>query len=253
MRIIIIEDEQNTAKDLAKTITKIDSKIEVIEILKSVDESIKWFSKNLMPDLIFSDIQLGDGLSFDIFEKIKCTIPIIFCTAFNEYAIKAFKSNGIDYILKPYEQKSISSALEKYKNLENNFAKNYVQYEKVFEFLKTKSNANKGALLVNTKNNILPIKYVEIALFYIENEITHLITFKNSLHFTDKTMEEISKMAGNAFFRINRQFCVNRKAILNVSPCLESRFSLKLNIDFDKEIIVARTKNQEFLDWLTDK
>ncbi len=177
MTIVIIEDEKLTADDLAETIVKADPKAQILASLSSVKEAIAWFRDNEKPDLIFSDIQLGDGLSFEIFKSISSTIPVIFCTAYDEYALNAFKVNGIDYILKPFTLATIVDALAKYNELKNNFSRKILQYEQILQLFEDKKKQKKGSVLVYYKDKILPVRTDDIALFYIENEITYLITF----------------------------------------------------------------------------
>ncbi len=200
MKIAIIEDEKLTAEDLAETILKVETNAQIVASLYSVKEAILYFSKNEKPDLIFSDIQLGDGLSFEIFKTIPVSTPVIFCTAYDEYALNAFKANGIDYILKPFTKKIIANALMKYKELENNFSQKKETYETILELFETRKNQQHTSVLVYIKDKILPVKINDIALFFIENEITRLITFSQKTHSINETLEEMEKLTGRNFY-----------------------------------------------------
>jgi DNA-binding LytR/AlgR family response regulator len=251
MKVVIIEDEKLTADDLAETILKIVPDAKIISVLHSVSTAISWFQKNEHPDLIFSDIQLGDGLSFEIFKKISTNVPVIFCTAYDEYALKAFDANGIDYILKPFDKSTIEAAFSKYNKLKNKFSENSSSLDNVIRLLENKKKHNQVSVLVYHKDKIVPVRLEEIALFYIENEITYLLTFAQKSYTINKTIEEIEKISSNDFFRVNRQFLVNRKAIKEASQYFARKLSLTLTIPFKETITVSKLKVPEFLDWLS--
>lgn len=252
MKIVIIEDEELTACDLSETILKIEPKTQIVAVLKSVKEAIAFFSKNEDPaDLIFSDIQLGDGLSFGIFNRITSTAPVIFCTAYDEYALQAFRTNSINYLLKPFSQKSVSEALDKYKALQNNFLKTKLNYETLTELLAKDKDRKPGSLLVYHKDRILPVKLDQIAVFYIENELTHLLTLNSILYTINKPLEELEKLTYGQFYRANRQILVNRDAIKEVSQYFARKLSVSLVIPFKQKIIVSKEKGTDFLNWLS--
>ncbi|HBS87094.1 MAG: DNA-binding response regulator [Bacteroidetes bacterium GWF2_38_335] len=252
MKIVIIEDEELTANDLAETILKVEPNTEIISILKSVKEAQAFFKKSdINPDLIFSDIQLGDGLSFEIFNSVQHSFPVIFCTAYDEYALNAFKANGIDYILKPFNKKSINDALLKYKNLKDNFSKDNTQYENIIKLFESQKNNKSGSVLVYQKDKIVPVKIEAIALFYIENEITYLITLDNTKYVINKTLEELEKITSDNYFRANRQYLINRKAVKDASQYFARKLSVSLTIPFKESITISREKTTEFLNWLS--
>jgi len=253
VNIVIIEDEELTANDLADTIIKVDKNVQVLAILNSVKQSISYFRENLNPDLIFCDIQLGDGLSFELFKECSITSPVIFCTAFDEYALKAFKANGIDYILKPFSRQTIEDALNRYKALKNNFLNINTPIEKILELYEGRKNKKQNTVLIYHKENIIPVKVDDIAIFYIENEVTHLMTFSGKHHTINKTLEEMESIAGYDFFRVNRQCLLNRNAVRNVSQYFARKLIISLSIPFDREIIVSKEKVSLFLNWLSGK
>jgi two-component system, LytTR family, response regulator LytT len=253
MKIVIIEDEKLTADDLAETILKINPKVHITAILNSVTESISWFQRNEKPDLIFSDIQLGDGLCFEIFKAVSVTVPVIFCTAYDEYALNAFKANGIDYILKPFTKRSVGSALERYNNLKNNFLKKIEGIKKIAEALESRKSMQDASVLVYIKEKIIPVQLADIAFFYIENEIIHLVSFDQKTYFINKTLEELEKITGSDFYRANRKFLINRKAIKDVSHYLHRKLLINLTISVSKieSITVSKEKVTPFLHWLS--
>jgi len=166
MRIIIIEDEKITADELAATIKKLEPDTVIDAILDSVQTALTYFRENKEPDLIFSDVQLGDGLSFEIFKACKISAPVIFCTAYDEYALNAFKTNSIDYILKPSTSKTIAQSLAKYQNLRKTFSSSEVQYKAILDALITRSAAQTTSILVNYKDKIVPV-WIDEMLFFI--------------------------------------------------------------------------------------
>lgn len=251
MKIVIIEDEELTANDLAGTILKVDKTVQITAILHSVKESVSYFQENRDPNLIFCDIQLGDGLSFEIFRKCSITVPVIFCTAFDEYALKAFKTNGIDYILKPFSKLTIKDALQRYKTLENNFLKTDTSFSKILELFENRNSIKQNTILVYHRENIIPVKVEDIAIFYIENEVTHLITFTRKHHTISKTIEELEPIAGDNFFRANRQFLINRNAIKDASHYFSRKLNVTLTIPFSEKILISKEKVTLFLDWLS--
>ena len=251
MKIVIIEDEQLTADDLAETIYKVSPGVQIVARLNSVKDAVAWFRKNEQPDLIFSDIHLGDGLCFEIFKKHPVATPVIFCTAFDEYALIAFKAHGIDYILKPFDEQTIASALHRYKELERKFLGNNKQIENILQLFENRKNQIQGSVLVYHKDKILPVKLEDTALFYIEHEITRLITFGQKTFTIGKSLEELEEITGNSFYRANRQYLVNRKAIKEASQYFARKLSITLSIPFSETITVSKVKVPDFLNWLS--
>ena len=251
MKIVIIEDEKLTADDLAETILKVSPGVQIVARLNSVKNAVSWFKKNEQPDLIFSDIQLGDGLCFQIFNKIPITTPVIFCTAFDEYALTAFKANGIDYILKPFDEPAIAGALARYKELERKFLGNTHQIEKILQLFESRKNQIKASVLVYHKDKILPVMVQDIALFCIENEITHIITFTQNNYTINKSLEDLELITGNSFYRANRQYLINRKAVKEATQYFARKLSLILTIPFSKTITISKVRVPDFLNWLS--
>ncbi|WP_184549970.1 LytR/AlgR family response regulator transcription factor [Mucilaginibacter sp. FT3.2] len=251
MNIVIIEDEGLVADDLELNIRKLmDEPVDIVQI-KSVKEGIAYFKKADAPDLIFSDIQLGDGLSFEIFIAGLVSVPVVFCTAYDEYALDAFKANGIDYILKPFTSQTLNTALQKYKQLKQLFSTDQTpQYEALIQMLTGKETQKAASVLVYHQDKIIPVDLNDIAMFYLANEITHLLTFSGKTFYPNKNLDELERISGNYFFRANRQYLVCRKAITDVSNFFSRKLSINLNVPFPEKVIVSKGKAPQFLSWL---
>ncbi len=253
MNIVVIEDEKLTSDDLVEIIQELEPEAVVTGVLTSVKEAIAYFQSGAGADLIFSDIQLGDGLSFEIFKAVEINVPIIFCTAYDEYTLNAFKTNGIAYVLKPFTVAAVRQALEKFKTLQRAFAPSVVPYPDIIRLLGDRAPQQKvSSILVYYKDKIIPVRLEDVALFYIRNEITHLITFDKTTYLVNKTLDEVEKLGSGAFFRASRQYLVNRKAVADASSYLSRKFSVSLTIPFDDTITVSKEKMQSFLNWLSE-
>lgn len=253
MNIIIIEDERLTSEDLADTLKEYDPSLNIEAQLRSVKESLNFLQTNKWPDLIFSDIQLGDGLSFEIFKKLEITVPVIFCTAFNEYALDAFKANGIDYLLKPFSLASVSTAMDKFNRLSG--IKNQADtlgYSRILEYFESKNSGAKSSLLVYFKEKIKPIKIEDIALFYLEDEIVQLVTFDRISYVAGQTLEELEKLVGKNFFRANRQTLIHRNAVIDISSYMGRKLLLNVNNIVKNKITISKEKSSTFLAWLSN-
>lgn len=250
MRIVIIEDEEYAAKDLSEKIKTVIPDVEIVKTLSSVNSAIKYFSEQEHPDIFFSDIQLGDGMSFEIFSKIKTKSPVIFVTAYNEYALNAFKFNGIDYILKPFNKDDIKKAIDKlsnFKNQENEQSKIDTLFQYFEKFQKKKSTQ----LLVYQKDKIIPINTIEIALLYTDNDTIKLICFNGSQYTYSSTLEELENILGNTFYRANRQYIVNRNCIKDITQYFARKLLVNLNIPYEEKIFISKEKSSSFLKWLS--
>lgn len=253
MNIVIIEDEAVVADDLEMNIRKlIDEPVTVVQ-LRSVKEGIAYFKTNETPDLIFSDIQLGDGLSFEIFVSQPISVPVIFCTAYDEYALDAFKANGIDYILKPFTRQTLDTALQKYRQLKKVFSTDQTpQFDALMQMLSAKNTQVAASVLVYHQDKIIPVNLEDIAMCYLSNEITHLLTFSGKTFYPNKNLDELDRLCGSTFFRANRQYLVCRKAIIDVSSFFSRKLSLNLNVPFAEKVIVSKGKASQFLSWLSN-
>lgn len=255
MKILIIEDEIKTAKSLARLIQSAGDEIEILDILQSIKSTVAWFRNNEQPDLIFMDIQLADGLSFEIFEAIKIVSPIIFCTAFNEYAVQAFKNNGIDYILKPFNKNDIQTALDKVKNLRNYFQNEALSTEAISKILKSLNTIDtKQNFLVYSRNAYINIPTSSIAYFYKSLSGIHMVTDDKKKYSLNESLDEIHRMVGRkSFFRINRQYLIAFKRITEVQHYFERKLIVTLNQPTEEKLIVGREKAGDFLEWLRNR
>jgi DNA-binding LytR/AlgR family response regulator len=252
MKIVIVEDEKFTAQDLANCILELRPHFQILKVLSTVKEATGYFQNHSSHDLIFSDIQLGDGLSFDIYRKVAPTVPVIFCTAYNNYAIEAFKSNGIDYVLKPVSKEGIQKAIEKYERLVKP-AVNNTSLDKLLDiFRNTGPEKNTGSILVHHKDKIIPIRIEDIALFYVQNETCRIINFENKHFSISETLEKIEKMAGPGFFRANRQYLVNRKAVREVVQGFSRTHILSLTVDLPESVVISKEKSPLLFKWLAE-
>lgn len=248
--VLIIEDEAKTARELANILKNIDDSIHVLAILDSVEQSLQWFAANKQPDLIFSDIQLADGLCFDIYNQITVQSPIIFCTAFDEYMINAFDTNAVSYLLKPVTKEKVERALDKFYALKSVFEKdeNNKGLSGVLHQLKYNY---KTALLVYQKEKIIPIQVKDIACFYLAKTIISISTLTNKKYYLSGTLDELEKVLDPAeFYRANRQFIINKAAIVNAERFFARKLVAKLIIDTPETIIVSKAKASEFLQWM---
>ncbi len=227
MKAVIIEDEAINVEDITTTLENISHMVEVVAILSSVKQAIQYFEEAHTYDIIFSDVQLGDGLSFDIFKNVCVTKPVIFCTAYDKYALEAFDNNGIAYILKPYNKTAIEKAVSKFVNLTEDRS-----YKKILEDLNAFTNTIKNEekhVLVHHKDKIVPVAVDAIAMFYIENEVTKICCFNQSVYSVSQNLDDIEFRYTSKFFRANRQYLINKKAIKeteNICCCYTLRKSI---------------------------
>lgn len=247
MNVLIIEDEYPASGRLERLLKEIDEDIRVLSILQSVEDSVNWFSQNELPDLIFLDIQLEDGLCFDIYEKIKINTPIIFTTAFDNYAIKAFQVNSVDYLLKPIEKEGLEKAILKYRELhENNYS------EKIEEIIKSLKPHTKERFLVKVGEHYRSIPVSNINCFYIEERCNFILTMEGKNYAIDYSLDKAeSVLDTNIFFRVNRNFLVHLNAIRDIVAFSSNR--LKLRIDKWQgrdDILVSRERVRSFKKWM---
>jgi two-component system, LytTR family, response regulator LytT len=255
MRILIIEDEILTAKDLAKTITAIDDDATIAATLGSIEESIAYLNEHASGiDLIFSDIQLGDGLSFEIFEKTNNHIPVIFCTAYNDYALNAFQTVGIDYVLKPFSKESISKALEKFSHLKEKLTPPREDAGTLMSLLKAHLSPSKlPSVIIQQGDKIIPLEGDKIAFFFVEDEQVFAFGFDQKKYPLSQKLDGLEKTFAPLFFRANRQFLVNRKAVKDASHFFNRKVVVNLSISFPERIIVGKLKVTAFVDWLANQ
>ena len=249
MKIVIIEDEKIAADDLIENLLAVKPNYTIVKRLTSISEALVFFKQKNEIDLIFSDIKLGDGLSFDIFKQFQIKVPIIFCTAYNEFALQAFKANGIDYILKPYSISEIKKAIEKFELLTN---KNEPTIDKQLDYFSEKQlKKNNVSLLVYQKDIIIPIDTKDIAIFQLTGDRVKLVAFNGNIYFISQSLEDIEKLSLPFYFRANRQFVLHRKIVKDVVQHFNRKLLVRLVIPFEEKIIISKEKTPTFLAWLT--
>jgi DNA-binding LytR/AlgR family response regulator len=250
MNIIIIEDEKPAARLLERKVEKLG--LRVTKMLHSVEESITWFQNNLHPDLIFLDIQLSDGLSFELFEQIEIKSAVIFTTAYDEYALRAFKLNSIDYLLKPIDEEELSVAIIKFKNQFQNSTISNLDFDAIKRMLiNPVEKEYKSRFSVKIGQQLKVISIEEIECFYSENKGTYIHTFDNRNYLIDSTLEVIeAEINPKDFYRINRKFIISLKAIKEIQLYSNSRLKISLNSYSEDEIIVARERVNNFKAWI---
>lgn len=250
MNIIIIEDEPAAASQLKFLLGEIGVKHQISAIIETVDEGIKWLISNESPDLIFSDIQLADGISFEIYEQIQLQTPIIFTTAFDEYAIRAFKLNSIDYLLKPIDEDSLRFALEKYQNQQ------LVKQEVLNELIKQQAFVPKNyrkSFLVKYRDKLLPIKTNEFAFFFIDNGLVFGQLHDGKKHLMDFKLEDIEiQLDPTEFVRANRQYILSKRSIVEIETHVNSRVNVKVNPTALSPIIISKEKVTSFKKWFEE-
>jgi len=254
MNIVLIEDEAIAMRMLRKLIVGIDNQIQIVAELESVTQASLWFSANKAAavDLIFSDIQLSDGLSFEIFEELIVAIPIIFTTAYNEYAIRAFKVNGMDYLLKPIQQKDVVAALQKFKQSKAHYSQQQLaELQQLMRSFQQAPILPKPTFLAYQKEKIIPVQSENIAWLNTQNQIVTAMMQNNQRLHLEETMDVIEKrLLDIDFFRINRQYLISRKAVIEAEVYFNNRLSLKLHPPASETVIVSREKVGQFRNWL---
>ncbi|AWK07151.1 DNA-binding response regulator [Flavobacterium crocinum] len=252
MITLIIEDEKPAARLLQRKLEKLEVKVETM--LHSVEESIEWFENNPHPDLIFLDIQLSDGLSFEIFEKIDIKSAIIFTTAYDEYALKAFKLNSIDYLLKPIDEDDLETAVSKFKTRIPKAETSNLQldFEQIRQMLSNPfEKAYKKRFTVKIGQHLKVITTEEIECFFSENKGTYIHTYENRDYLIDSTLEILEQeLDKKDFFRVSRKFIVPLKAIKEIQVYTNSRLKVILPSYKEDEVVVSREKVQDFKSWL---
>jgi len=253
IKALIIEDEKLAAEHLITTINRIDSDIEIIEVIDSIEDAVQWFKANQQPDFIFLDIQLSDGLSFEIFNFVDIHCPIIFTTAYEEYAIKAFKVNSVDYLLKPIRIEELSFAIQKFKALPriSNSQVDHIFKFKIDQMMKMMTNCFKTRFIVSAGIHLRSVETDKINCFYSLGKGTFMLDENGKSYDVDYSLEQLEKLLDpQLFFRISRQYIVNIKAIKDIIVYSGRRFKLKIINSSDDDILVSRNRINEFKEWL---
>jgi two-component system response regulator LytT len=258
MRVLILEDERKAAFELTSLILQLKPHWNILDIIPSVAEAIEWLQENKMPGLIFSDIQLADAVCFDIFEKMNVECPVIFCTAYDEYAIKSFETGSIDYLLKPVDKSRLEKALLKLDKMKAYFAAEptgqtgnvYGDLGKLIRQLLPDNNKNK-AILVHQKEKIIPVAWSNIAWLHYNKGAVVLKLIDGDTYNISQGIDEIESGADNRlFYRANRQFLINRNAIRSVEKFFARKLVIKMITDTPGPLIISKARASDFLKWL---
>lgn len=249
MKLLIVEDETAAYESLVEILNEIDPDIEVIGNTESISQTIKWLNERSLPDLILMDIHLSDGSSFLIFEHIDIEIPIIFTTAYDEYAIEAFKVNSIDYLLKPIKSNELDRAIQKFKKLSRSQLNEYLS--KLPQLAPTARYTSK--LLIPLNDKLLPVDLQEVSFFYTSDKNT-IVGLKNGKTYSyPKTLEQIFSSLNPAhFYRANKQYILSRHAVQNITIWFDSRLLITLDTEVPERIYISKNKAADFKDWFVN-
>lgn len=251
MDVLIIEDEQQAAQRLESLIRSIVPGVNVLATLDTIKRSVDWFQKNNYADLVFMDIQLADGLSFMIFDRCEVRSPVIFTTAYDEYALKAFKVNSIDYILKPVDKTELESAIKKFNTLVNKDDQQVKLISSIGEAMKMLTQKFKTRFVVKVGEHLRTIEVTDVQYFFSQDKTTFCVTKEGRNLILDYTLEQLEEMLDpERFYRINRKYLIASDAIKDIISYTNSRLKLVLNSSQDHDIIVARERVQDFKNWL---
>ena len=253
MRVLIIEDEPLSAGKIRDYLARYDDSIQVITMLDSVTSAIQWFSRNDHPDLVFLDIHLSDGICFSIFEQVDVQAPVIFTTAHDKYALKAFELNSIDYLLKPIKYDAVAAAMQKLRNLTGEASPDDLtrRIQGLMESLKETKGQYRERFLVKSGNRIRSVETGQIAYFYSESKMSFLVTRDNHRYVLDSSLDMLQRQLDpKSFFRANRKLLVKFDALKAIHPFFKGRLKIELQPDFRDEIIISSEKAQTFKEWL---
>jgi two-component system LytT family response regulator len=258
IKALIIEDEEIAALALKQLLASADPEIEVLGVMQSIDESVAWFNSHNPPDLVFMDIQLADGLSFNIFEETKISCPVIFTTAYDQYAIKAFEVNSIGYLLKPVTIAPLQKALDKfglYHNSGQNSQTGMISPEVLKSLMKAVSQEQtyRRHFLISNRDKLIPLSLDKIAYFYTELKIVKIVTLEGKTHSIDHTLDELMIMLDpKHFFRANRQYIIRHEAIHDISLWFNGKLTVTLSVKTPERLIIPRARSNEFKAWYGD-
>ena len=250
MRVVIIEDEKAAGENLKFLLSEIDASIQVDKIIDTVSAAVDYFSKENDIELAFFDIHLADGISFEIFDKVQINAPIIFTTAYDEYALKAFKVNSIDYLLKPIDEDELKEAIDKFKSASHS-APIKEQFSQMLQILNAEKKTYKTTYLVQQRDTLIPLHVDNIAYFTIDAGIVKGISFNNKSYTIDEKLENIEAILNpDQFFRANRQFIVQRKAIKNLQLYFNGKLILNVEPKPTEQIVVSKVKAPQLKKWM---
>lgn len=253
MKIIIIEDEAPALNRIKKMVLEVEPSLEILDTADSIEQSVQVIEKHKDAiDLILMDIELADGQSFEIFNLTEVKCPVIFTTAYDEFALKAFKVNSIDYLLKPIDKQELKAAFQKFKSIQKS-ASNVDALKEMLAQISAPKNNFKERFLVKLGERLISVSANDIAYFLSKDKLTYLITKNNNKYVVDYTLEELNSMLnGKQFFHLNRQFVVSISSITNIHTYFNGKLKVQLTPSFEEEVIVSREKAGDLKDWLNN-
>lgn len=251
MKAVIIEDEILAAQALQKLVGEVSPETEIIAMLETIEDSVDWLATHPMPDVLFMDIHLADGSSFAIFEQVEVTCPIVFTTAYDEYALKAFEVNSIDFLLKPINKEDLQRALNKYKVLTSP-----VDNKEHLDALVTQLGGQKkykSCFLIPERDKLIPLSVNNIACIFIDLKMVKALSLDKHTYYMSQTLDDLmNQLDPEVFFRANRQYIVSRNAIKDISVWFGNKLSLNLSVDVPEKIIVSKARVSEFKNWFAE-
>lgn len=254
MKLLIVEDEAPAFRRLQKILDELPQYIEILEVIDSVEWAVRWLTENSSPDLILMDIQLSDGISFEIFEEITIDSPVIFTTAFDDYMLRAFKVNSIDYLLKPIKKDDLEKSLQKYSNLRNLYGKQEIDLNSLIKNIKLDDRKYKTRFLLKQGGRMISFQVGDIACFTTKDGLAYLHGLDGKKHLIDYTLDElVQELDPDQFYRINRQCLVNISAINTVHKYFKGKLLVELCVETDEPETVSAEKATHFKAWLGDK
>lgn len=251
MNVVIVEDELAASDNLSYLLQAIDKNIKVIKVLDSVKAAVTFFSQPQKAELVFMDIHLADGVSFEIFDKVDLGIPVIFTTAYNQYTLKAFKFNSIDYLLKPLDKDELSDALQQFKEQKKEEGIDKEQIKGLLNLVKEKEKTYKTTFLITNRDQLIPLKTTDIAYFIIDTGVVKAITFDKKSYPIDDKLEDLEQdLNPDNFYRINRQCILRRDALVRIKQYFNGKLIVDVTPASSEQIIVSKAKASDFKSWV---
>lgn len=249
MNVVIIEDEPRAAERLKNLLLEIDPTLIILAQIESVVEAIEWFKGHQTPDLVFMDIHLSDGSSFDIFDQVQLASPVVFTTAYDQYALKAFEVNSVDYLLKPIDVEALERSVSKFKAL--HFKPNEIDFSSISQLITEKDKSYKSRFLVSKGPSLIPIDVSDIAYFFTNEGAVYLCTKNKEHHAINFNLEELDAVLDpHHFFRLNRQFITHSESVRRVHNYFNSKLKVELHPTPANDVIVSRLKASDFKRWM---
>lgn len=250
MRVLIIEDETAASENLIAMLQEIDSKIEVLQVLESVQQTVRWLSSHPAPDLIFMDIHLSDGSAFTLFQEMEVTVPIVFTTAYDQYALDAFTVNSVDYLLKPIKTSELTRALDKFKRWTQSDVMDYLQ--RMMKMRPAGSGNYTTSLLVPVKDKLVPVSMDDVVCIYSTDRKTQIYLKSGQMMLYSRSLDSIAGgLDPSKFFRANKQYIVARDCVKEIVVWFDSRLLVSMPIELPEPLFVSKNKAAEFKNWMT--